>query len=340
MFKNLLLLIAILGPIVAMGSVSSRFSITIIPPAECYDGIDNDLDGLIDYPNDSDCSGYTDNTEGAVITPPPPPPSGGGGGGQLFNNPTTQPETVLHLSGYAYPNSRVLILKDEEVIIETTTAQDARFNVTFREASSGSFTITTYAVDSEGRRSKLFSFPITITSGATIDITGIVLAPTVDSDKVEVRRGDPIRFFGTTVPNSQVVLEVNSETQYFLNTSSNDDGFYSYSFNSALLEPGNHTSRPSVYLSDGNMAGPGGAVSFLVGTQNRDRVYGSEAKCALIGDFNNDNRVNIIDFSIASFWYQKKITKQSVLEVERVCLNNDGFINLTDLSIMAYWWTG
>ena len=30
---------------------------------QCHDGLDNDLDGQIDYPNDFGCTGYTDTTE-------------------------------------------------------------------------------------------------------------------------------------------------------------------------------------------------------------------------------------------------------------------------------------
>ena len=39
--------------------------------AACNDGLDNDSDGLIDYPDDTDCTDPLDNSEGA---PPPPPP--------------------------------------------------------------------------------------------------------------------------------------------------------------------------------------------------------------------------------------------------------------------------
>jgi hypothetical protein len=43
------------------------------PPAACADGVDNDGDGLIDYPNDPGCSSSTDDDE--TDSPPPPPNS-------------------------------------------------------------------------------------------------------------------------------------------------------------------------------------------------------------------------------------------------------------------------
>ena len=55
----------------------------------------------------------------------------------------------------------------------------------------------------------------------------------------------------------------------------------------------------------------------------------------LIGDLNCDGRVNIIDFSIMAYWYNKKTTPPTKID-----LNGDGKITLIDFSIMAFYWTG
>ncbi|GIU69523.1 MAG: hypothetical protein KatS3mg002_0759 [Candidatus Woesearchaeota archaeon] len=47
----------------AFGSLLPLFSRTNYRDYRCYDGIDNDNDGLIDYPNDNGCSSYNDDTE-------------------------------------------------------------------------------------------------------------------------------------------------------------------------------------------------------------------------------------------------------------------------------------
>jgi len=46
------------------------------PPSapQCSDGIDNDGDGLVDYPADPGCSSATDDDEANAAPPPPPPP--------------------------------------------------------------------------------------------------------------------------------------------------------------------------------------------------------------------------------------------------------------------------
>ncbi|MSR85550.1 hypothetical protein EXS71_03925 [Candidatus Uhrbacteria bacterium] len=55
----------------------------------------------------------------------------------------------------------------------------------------------------------------------------------------------------------------------------------------------------------------------------------------LRGDFNEDARVNLIDFSMAAYWYQRAGTPPA-----QVDLNRDGKIDLADFSIIAFYWTG
>ena len=79
----------------------------------------------------------------------------------------------------------------------------------------------------------------------------------------------------------------------------------------------------------------GASVAFLVGNKN---VGKTETKL-LKGDLNNDGKVNLVDFSIAAYWYKRQLSGEIIQkEIER--LNGDGTINLVDFSIMAYYWTG
>jgi hypothetical protein len=76
-------------------------------------------------------------------------------------------------------------------------------------------------------------------------------------------------------------------------------------------------------------------VNFKVGTETIDR---DDTGCGK-ADLNYDDRVNLIDFSIAAFWYQRPISADFAL-IETKLLNGDGKIDLVDFSIMAYYWTG
>ncbi len=51
-------------------------------------------------------------------------------------------------------------------------------------------------------------------------------------------------------------------------------------------------------------------------------------------DVNRDRRVNLIDFSIAAFWYKRQGAPA------HLDLNDDHIVDLADMSIMAYYWTG
>lgn len=51
-------------------------------------------------------------------------------------------------------------------------------------------------------------------------------------------------------------------------------------------------------------------------------------------DLNCDQKVNITDFSILMYYWQKQ---GSGIKAD---INKDGIVNLVDLSIMFYWWTG
>jgi len=56
-------------------------------------------------------------------------------------------------------------------------------------------------------------------------------------------------------------------------------------------------------------------------------------------DLNGDNKVNLVDFSIAAFWYKRTLSADFVT-IEKSKLNGDGKVTLVDFSIMAYYWTG
>src|SRR5690606_13680648 len=151
--------------------------------------------------------------------------------------------------------------------------------------------------DKDGVSSLPFSFPVFISLGSSIEVSGIFLSPTIDVDKSQVRRGDDIVIFGQTVPGSEVTIEVNSETQVFVNTISDESGVYLYNFNSAPLEYGAHSGRSKTNLETGESSGFGKRVAFMVGNQNIEKELGIK-ECG--ADLNRDKRVNLVDFSIAA----------------------------------------
>ena len=178
------------------------------------------------------------------------------------------------------------------------------------------------------------TFPIYVTSGASTHVSGIFIAPTIDVDKAEVKKGDIIVIFGQSTAESEITIVVSSEEEIFLKTSSDEDGVYLYNFDTVPLSMGQHHTKSRSAVKE-EVSPYSKTVGFLVGTKNVLK----EKPGVLMGDLNKDGRVNLVDFSIATFWYRKTLSP-AMKEIECERLNCDATINLTDFSIMAYYWTG
>lgn len=61
--------------------------------------------------------------------------------------------------------------------------------------------------------------------------------------------------------------------------------------------------------------------------------------CTRKGDLNNDCKVNLVDFSIAAYWYRRQLIG-AIIATEKQKLSGDSKIDLTDFSLIAYYWTG
>jgi len=70
-----------------LSSFSNKIFASITSPPQCSDGLDNDLDGYVDYPQDPGCSSSTDQEE--FNSPPPPSPVNGLVAGGLVWFPQT-----------------------------------------------------------------------------------------------------------------------------------------------------------------------------------------------------------------------------------------------------------
>ncbi len=274
-------------------------------------------------------SGEVSAVPTAPVTPPlPPPPGGGGSGGGATS-------TGVGFSGRAYPLSKVTVLKDGQVAITTIAGPDANFNVYLTGLSAGSYTFSVFGEDSKGARSSLFTFPITITGGATTNIGGIFIAPTISVDKSEVKKGDDIIIFGQSAPTAEITINVNSAEPFFVKTNTDKHGVYLYNFDTSLLEYGQHSAKSKTAIL-GMASSYGKSVGFAVGSKT---VFAKLAKASAKGDLNGDKKVNLVDFSIAAYWYKRPLnTDFKLIEIER--LNGDDTVDLIDVSIMAFYWTG
>ncbi len=259
---------------------------------------------------------------------------GGGGGGGSSPAPAVS-STGVNFSGRAYPLSTVGILEDGQLAVTTIADPDANFSVSISNLASGNYTFSVFGEDSSGRHSSAFTFPIFITSGVTTNIGSIFLAPTIAVDKSEVKQGDNISIFGQSIPDANITISVNSAQEFFEQTPSDKNGIYLYDFDTSPLALAEHTTKSKAATS--SLISPfSSVVSFLVGDKT---VLASQSACPPKGDLNGDCKVNLVDFSIAAYWYHRPLSA-AFLAIDKAELAGTGQITLTDFSIMAYYWTG
>ena len=264
----------------------------------------------------------------APVSSSAPAPSGGGGGGG--GGGYVAPAAGVTFSGRAYPLSKVSVLKDGQLAITTIAGPDANFSVALTGLSSGNYIFSVFGEDSRGRRSTLFTFPTSVTSGAVANISGIFITPTIAVDKETVKRGENIAIFGQSAPRAEITIAVNSEKDFFGKAVADSDGAYLYNFDTALLDGGGHIAKSKSALG-GAVSSFSQTIGFAVGTKT---VFTRSANLPVKSDLNGDARVNLVDFSIAAYWYKRPLPPASA------DLNNDGRIDLVDFSIMAFYWTG
>ena len=230
---------------------------------------------------------------------------------------------------------KVTVLKDAQIAAQTLADSAANFRVAVSGLSAGGYIFGVYSEDGQGRRSSLLTFPVTVTSGVTVEVGNIFIAPTIAVDKSEVKRGENIAIFGQSTPKADVTIAINSEEEFFGKAITDAGGAYLYNFDTAQLEKGQHLTKSKATVK-GAISSFGKTVSFAVGTKT---IFAQPSKCPAKADLNNDCQVNLVDFSIAAYWYKRTLSAEfKSKEVER--LSGDGKVDLVDFSIMAFYWTG
>jgi hypothetical protein len=259
--------------------------------------------------------------------------SGGGSAGVgILQNTTTK----LTFSGRAYPGGQVWLLKDGQFFASTTADQAALFLISVFDLTVGDYIFSLYVLDNQNRRSPLQTFPVAVTEGMVKEINNIFIAPTIAVDKAEVKKGEFISVLGQSVPQAEVAIITNSEQEIAGKVFAGFDGTYLYSFDTSLLAVVTYSVRVNAALG-GALSGYSEIISFRVGAQTVD--VQPINKCLVKSDLNNDCRVNLVDFYIALYWYQRVLSGPFV-DKESSLLNNDNKVDLIDFSIMAYYWTG
>lgn len=261
---------------------------------------------------------------GGVPGPPSPSPPG----------PVPNINDAAIFKGTAYRGSVISVLKNGVVIASLPANPDGTFDLHVQNINPGTYSFGIRAEDKDHLTSKLLIFTLYISSGIATTISGILIPPTITSDKVEVKKGEIVTFSGSGASNSEIRLSFTSKVELLRKTTVNASGTWSYTLDTSLLDLGDYDAKARLLRAD-NLSLYSDPLAFRIGDATRLRtklslLSGFRKRC----DLNDDNRVNLLDFSIMAFWYKR------LGFPAKVDLNTDNNINLTDLSILAYCWTG
>ena len=245
-------------------------------------------------------------------------PTDEGGGGVL---------TGVVFSGYAYPHAIVHIWKNGTPKTTTVADNNGYFSINLNEIYSPSALYTLYAIDKDNRRSLLINHPVVIKSGYITQISGIRFAPTIITDKTEVKEGDYLDVSGYALPNTPINLTIKGLVSQSFHLTSKVDGTYQIPLPLIGFKKGSYDLFVN-YEKDKRISK---VIQFTIGNVN---ILSTEMTTNIPGDCNADELINIVDFSIAAFWYGK-INPPKCIDT-----NHDNSINLVDFSILAFYWTG
>lgn len=264
------------------------------------------------------------------------PPNVGGGAPPTPAPIPVIPAASVILSGKAFPWATVIVLKDSEIAAKISARDDANFEIRMPGLNAGNYNFAVYAIDPEGRVSNFLIFPIRISAGEVINISNIFIPPTISADKSEVKQGDLIDFSGFTAPFAEAVLSVigqETRKEILQSVAVKIDGKYLFKFDTDGLNKGLYTAKVKALLGQSFVSEYSMEAEFAVG--DRSVAIEPVKPCGkLLSDFNGDCRVNIVDFSILVYWYERPDPP------EKIDVNHDKAINLKDFSILVYYWTG
>ena len=307
----------------------------VVAPEVCDDGVNNgsygycktDCTGLVEYCGDGICNGPE-----TAATCSPDCTTGGGGGNPL---PTTG---QISFQGLAFPYALVTIVKNGQVAITVSADSTGSFTTALGNLTPGTYTFIIYGDDSAGARSASLTVTLAVVAGSTTAVSGLFLPPTISTNVSEVKQGNTIDFYGYTLPYAQTSVQIRNTSgtiMYNFTTAANALGQWTYSFNSTGSPYGDYMTQVQA-ISGGEHSVFSKTISFTIGAA--DVVY-TPPTCLPKADLNCDGRVNIVDFSIAAYWWQRPLTADAITKVDNK-LWPDGVVNLRDFSVMAYYWTG
>jgi hypothetical protein len=235
--------------------------------------------------------------------------------------------------GYAHPLSVISLLHNGVIVGSSTALPDGSFTISMSGLSTGNYNFSLIATDSFGLKTSLFPISVFVPRNEEITVSNILLSSTISSNFSTVNFGSTLHFYGSALPGA-VILAAFDEGLFYKATTSGD-GVWSLDIDSRVFRIGaNHGDTFQYIKNDSSLKSD--VLDFRVGHESVLRSTSTSLHSDVITacDLNSDGLVNLRDFSIMSYWYNRKPFPN------KVDLNQDKDLTLFDFSILAYCWTG
>ena len=270
--------------------------------------------------------GVSITIEGEAPPPPPPPGQPSGGGIRILPSPAT-----VVFKGYSYPESLVTFVKNGAIVGNTLSKSNGTFEKEI-DTDPGISTFGIWARDRLGLNSPTTNVNIALQEGTKTTIANIILSPTIAAHKSVITQGEKLTIYGSATPKSNVRLFNNySPGQILSPIKAKDNGHWEYILDTLELQPGEYSLKANTQLE----------YEGLISAFSSNLLFNVEEKECFGSDLNNDGRVNVADFSIMMFYWNKSLNEMETKPVNGCAdTDGDGVINLTDFSVMMYRWTG
>ncbi len=232
--------------------------------------------------------------------------------------------TSAHFSGRAYPGSKVEILRKDTInpgfrnipVERFYISPGGEFNMTILALLQGEYFFALRAKDKEGRKTGIKSFSVNFISENRLTAKDLFLPPTLGFKKPVVIKGSDVQIVGYSAPDSTIDVQIDGKLVG--DTKSNNLGQYTFLSDTTTLKNGTHSVRVRQIDKEG--------ISSDFSLTRIFKVTELESPRA---DFNNDNAINITDWSIFLFrWGSDDSTLRS-----KVDMNDNGKIDISDFSI-------
>ncbi|MDD4761651.1 MAG: fibronectin type III domain-containing protein [Candidatus Pacebacteria bacterium] len=231
--------------------------------------------------------------------------------------------TIAEFFGLAYPGATIEILRKDNLnpdfrnvpFKNLEVLEDGTFKASLVALLQGEYFFGLRGIDKKGRKTGIMAFSANFVSINELKAEDLFLPPTIFLKEKIVSRGGVLRLEGYAAPESLVEIFANKEKRGEIKADAT--GIYSYDFKEKW-EAGNYEIKTRQIDKNKRESQFSLTEIFRVSSLENPRA-----------DFNNDNKINLTDWSVFLFrWGSKETANRKLID-----LNEDGLINMSDFSL-------